>query len=180
MRSHSARFIAVGVVWIGLILSMAQPLKAGNSSRAFVHWLSSYLADTDSQLAREHIIHLNDSNADLPELIAEASKIINDHNGEFNFPFETEDPSTDQLIHLLVLGWNQFQDGNSMGKAVSVHPVKTIFAKTVERDALHTPAAVDIDNSGEDLFVCADNAGQQGIADHILTPMVSGIAIGAP
>ena len=161
-------------------MAAAQPAEAVSSSRDFTNWLQSVTKKAHASDLEHKLATLKKSTVDLNRLIEEASRIVSKNNDDFNLPLDPSSAS-ERVHHILLVEWNQFQTGNSMA---AIPPVPTIkpFVTFQSPKALSGP--VDLLAMPTDPVCQFINGflGEQSvfISSFFKTPMVGGVAIGAP
>lgn len=180
MRVQILKIVVIVLVCCGLGMAAAQPVEATTSSRNFANWLQSVAKKTHASDLNHKLASLKNSHVNLYQLIAEASQIVSQNNDDFNLPLD-DSSASDRVHHILLVEWNQFQTGNSMTAIPPVPTVKTFVSfqspkiYTGSFDSLiklTNPSLYFIDGyTGDDSFFSAS---------YFKTPMIGGVAIGAP
>lgn len=179
IRSHIVKLCTISLLWFGLGLYVVQPAQANNSSaRSFTNWFSSVAQKTDTHEFARELNRLKDSGVKLSDLIEHASYMISKNNEHFNLPLKGASASH-QIYQVLLDQWSQSQTGGM----ASVPPPETVKpGLSLQVDKSGTVGYGDI----PDITVihCSYpetcNMGDCHFLDRSLTPMVTGIAIGAP
>lgn len=180
LRAQILKNIVIALVCCGLGMAAAQPAKATTSSKNFANWLQSVAKKTHASELDHKLSSLKNSHINLYQLIEEASLIVSQNNDDFNLPLD-DSSASDKVHHILLVEWNQFQTGNSMTAIPPVPAIKTfvsfqspkVFTGTIDA-FFRSDGLVTHCNSGviNDLSFFS--------TPYIRTPMVGGIAIGAP
>jgi hypothetical protein len=119
-RSYISKLLIITLVCSGLMTAMVQPTEAARPANDFAYWLESVTKAMHAPEVEQALNELKQLNTDIDELIHKASQIVSRHNSEFNLPLgeSSKDVST-----ILLLEWNQYQNGNSM---TAVPPAPTV------------------------------------------------------
>lgn len=167
---------------IGMVLHYAKPLDSKTDHSAFTSWLGSHLKTQDHDVLDE-LESLSEEDGELESIIRKASELVFSHSEDFKLPVSEgeDDSSEDQVYHLLLTQWNNYQNsGSGMGKAIFTQNIKpqTILptdghhlSSVLTKQALH----YDVDEVSD----LGDHELTSGNA-YILSPLKSGTAIGAP
>ncbi|RNC84724.1 MAG: hypothetical protein ED557_07025 [Balneola sp.] len=166
---------------LGITLHYIKPADSETDHSAFANWLGSHLKQDNGSLADE-IEKLSSKKAELEDVIKEASELVASNYDEFKLPISKDgESSSEDAYHLIITAWEHYQtSGNEMGKAVFVQNIKphsvlptdgNFFSKAVQKNLTHVDFDRPVDFEYSELSISKS---------HILTPLKSGTAIGAP
>ena len=181
-RSHIARLSGFIMLTIGMVLHYAKPADSKTDHSAFTSWLGSHLKTQDHDVLDE-LESLSEEVGELETVIRKASELVFSHSDDFKLPVseEGEESSKDEVYHLLLTQWNNYQSsGSGMGKAVFIQNIKPqtilptdghFLSSVLTKQSMH----YDVDEVSDlgDHELASGNA-------YILSPLKSGTAIGAP
>ncbi len=181
-RSHITRIYGFVLLLLGIGLNVANISEQNVKHAAFTSWLGSHLKNSDSE-AQEKLDHLSTVQSELEDVIRLASEVVTSHVEDFELPVNSSDdePDSDQVYHLLLTQWNQFQHSEAgMGKAVLIEHAKPLTilpndGKYSQNDGINLKTVTP----NSELFH-SSNAEVLLISSYFLSPNESGIAIGAP
>lgn len=156
---------------------MWKPASAKVENSAFSNWLSTFKKDSSSEHLDSRLAELSQHSGDLEELIDEASNIIAEHNDDFEFPFESKAAS--DLPQLLLSTWhlNQHNDGMSAPLRYEVSKPHSILQNDFLQLAAGTSQVPTLQQSLKPISIKLTNSLTK---NHHISPLQSGIAIGAP
>lgn len=179
LRTHIAKFFIVCLLWAGFGLYLVQPVKANSTEKVFSHWLNSVVQESDVPGLQKELDKLSDEGASLYTMIEYASRKLEQNPEDLRSVLQQK-ADFQKMYRMLLMGWNQFQNG--MGMA-NVPPARTLKPAT----------ALQLDKYGTVVFpgMAASNAFAYPLPlDSIsedfsaapipVTPMEDSIAIGAP
>lgn len=178
LRTHIVRIVVLVLVWMGFSLYMVQSAKAEYSSHAFARWFSSMLSTSKTADLQQQLNDLQKSNDHLDKILEEASRIVRRNNDDFSFPF-AKSAKKQQLYQLLLFEWNQYQTENAMASIPAQQTVKSLVPVKVDKSGSCGTVTTSI-NVPQFLY-CVEAL--RSISEHssnTISPMSSGIAIGAP
>ncbi len=181
-RLHITRTYGFLLLLIGIGLNISSISEQKVHHAAFTSWLGSHLKNDDSE-AHKKLNTLSTDHSELEEVIRKASEVVTSHVDDFKLPVGSDEnePNADQVFHLLLSQWNQFQHTEAgMGKAVLIESVKvqTILpndGKFVTADFSDQRKSVQESNLNIEL-----NSDEIRSSSFLLSPLESGTAIGAP
>ncbi len=163
---------------VGLMLAIAKPVHATQSNAEFANWLQTLAKKTHAAQLEQQLHALKKSDSDINSLIEQASEIISQNNDDFNLP---EGTASDNLQQILLVEWNQYQNGSAMSAVPTHERVKPTFSLQPHQIAgLDGLPLLPFKNGslGPSAKVIAPDA-LPGDA-YLIAPLISGIAIGAP
>lgn len=170
------------MLMMGMVLHVTKPIEDNAAQDAFTSWLGLHLK-TQNDVVLNEIDALANASEELESVIRKASELVLSHSDDFELPVSEKDATTSEedLYHLLLTEWNNYQDSASgMGKAVVVQNIKPqtilpsdghFFSSALTKSALHFDVDQVTDLGSHEL--ASGNA-------YILSPLKSGTAIGAP
>lgn len=179
LRLHILKIWVIALVCCGLTMAGVQPAQASKSSNEFASWLQSLAKKTPTPGLEKKLRLLKHETGDINRLIEQASQIVSSNNEDFNLP---KGAASDHIQHILLVEWNQFQSGNAMAAIPSAETIKPNLAPQHHKTIF----------SGLESSLIGAKEGLQDIGlsehfflifpplSHFITPLVSGIAIGAP
>ena len=180
-RSHIFRLY--GFLWLlmGIVFNLATSSEQKVTHAVFKSWLKTHLKNDESE-AQKKLNHLSKHQFGTEEIIRRASQVVASHPDDFTLPVgENEETSQELVYHLLLTQWNQFQYTEAgMSKAVLVETAKphTILPHNGKFNNLDAILAKKpIPNSYKAQF---SNSLVTPNSSHLLSPLKSGTAIGAP
>lgn len=181
-RLHITRIYGFFLLILGIGLNVTNISDQEVHHAAFTSWLGSQLKNDDSE-ALKKLDNLTNDKSELEDVIRKASEVVTSYADDFNLPVGSDDnePDADQVFHLLLTQWNQFQHSEAgMSKAVLVETVKpqTILPNDGK---LHQSNAVQIQNSNShSTSELNDESVDFSSSSYFISPLSGGIAIGAP
>lgn len=179
LRTHIAKLFVISLIWFGFGFYIVQPAQAKSSARSFAYWFSHVAQQTDASEVTRELNRLKDSGVELNELIEQASEIISKNNEGFNLPLKGVSGSH-QIYQILLAQWSSFQTGSGMANVPPPETVKSGINLHVDKFSSlgHGKTAgvvplVFAKSEAAPAYDCACFA-------RSVTPMATGIAIGAP
>lgn len=180
-RSHTARFSGFLMLMLGMALHYAAPAKEKTNQNAFTTWLGSHLKTQDDTVLGK-IDALGNEDSELETLIRKASKLVHTNSDDFELPVSDETESSEEALYFVILTeWNNYNDSSSgMGTAVLVKHLKP--QTVLPSDSHFLAYGIHKNSSGFNLDLPFELYSQNSAISksHILSPLKSGTAIGAP
>lgn len=173
LRAHIAKVLIVALLWVGLGLYIAQPLKAGSYDKSFASWLDEMVEQSHEESQLKTAGHLTDS-LDVVWMAKSMSTLLED--GRSVFPVD-EKLDSKQFYNLL-LEWGYQQTGKGMS---SVPPtVQPLLTLQIEKYGASVPDMGFLRAPDAIFSVVLPLPSLDKLLDFSLSPMAEGIAIGAP
>lgn len=180
-RLHITRIYGLILILAGIGLSTINISKQKVNHEAFTSWLETHLKNDKSETQKK-LDHLSKHQSGTEEIIHKASEVIVSHPDDFKFPVEEEEKSNQELVfHLLLTQWIQIQHTEAgMNKVVLLETVKphTILPhdgkfKNLDALSVKKPMSNSYKPQRSNSLVTPNTS-------HLLSPLKSGTAIGAP
>jgi hypothetical protein len=162
--------------WLTLLLPAKYNLE---SVDAFTNWLNLHISDRNGDDAGEKIREIRLYKSDIIGFVHNAANVISRNTDLFNLPFDSsEDP--DVMVSRLLAAFNQSNGSGMQNNAVlSVLTHKHyLTTKSIQMSWHHSLSPDRI--AGLSYFEIPVRAGIGFITGCMLSPLVSGISIGAP
>jgi len=179
IRSHIIKLFTISLLWAGLGLYVVQPAQAKHSARSFSNWFTSVTQKADMVDFADDLNRMKDSGMRLSELIEHASYIVSKNNEDFNLPLKGASASH-HIYQILLTQWNQYQTGNGMENMPPPETVKSGFNIQVDKSGALGYGGTAPASSMRYLHPVSWHSVEYHFSDKSLTPMATGIAIGAP
>ena len=180
-RLHITRIYGLILILAGIGLSSINISKEKVNHEAFTSWLETHLKNDKSE-AQKKLDHLSKHPSGTEEIIRKASEVVVSHPNDFKFPVEEEEKNNHELVfHLLLTQWIQIQHTeDGMSKAVLLETVKphTILPHDGKFKNLNA-ISVKKPTSNSHKPQCSNSLVTPNTF-HLLSPLKSGTAIGAP
>jgi hypothetical protein len=178
LRGHTLKIWVILLVCSGLSMAAANPALASGSSNEFANWLQSLAKKTSAPEVEQKLKSLKHQTGDLNRLIEQASQIVSSNNDDFNLPRGT---ASDNIQHILLLEWNQFQSGNAMAAIPSAETLKPNLAPQHQKTLFSDTGLPFMAAKKITLRLTLGNFFSFGFIKSLhIIPLISGIAIGAP
>ncbi len=178
-RLHKTRRFAVLTLILGFTLYLWKPVSAKQSHAEFSNWLESFVKNQDDRNLHQKLDKLSRHTGELSEVLDLAAGIINDHNEDFDLPFSNEDSEKPDLKQQLISSWQQQQQQGGMSAALLTDGGKT--HSILKNDLIHLKGNSPKDFNGHASdFTEISDAERHQHPFLTLSPLESGIAIGAP
>lgn len=173
MRAYISKLIVISLLWVGFSLYLAQPLKAGDTDRAFASWLDKVAETSDKDLLLNNYQDLSKSLVNYDHLDSSYGLLF-----QSIVPFEGDAVDTDRLYKLLLVEWGYEQTAKGMSCVPpTVQPLFTLQLEKYNASIGGTVFFQSFEAFFTSDFIAASIA---AVFDLSLTPMAEGIAIGAP
>ncbi len=180
-RSYKTHLFSFALLIVGITLHYLKPVDSKTDHSAFTNWLESHLKQDNSTLSDE-LEKLSSKQTELQEVIREASELVASNYDEFKLPISDDgEQSSEKAYQQIITAWEHYQtSGNEMGNAVFVQNIKShtilpvdgsMFSKAIQKDQTH----IDFDRP-----IQVEHLESSISKSHILSPLKSGTAIGAP
>lgn len=180
-RSYKTHLFSFALLVVGITLHYLKPVDSKTDHSAFTNWLESHLKQDNNTLSDE-LEKLSSKQAELEDVIKEASELVASNYDEFKLPIPKDgEHSSEDAYQQLITAWEHYQtSGNEMGKAVFVQNIKShtvlpvdgsILSKAIQKNHSHFDFDKPIDFEYSESSIAKS---------HILSPLKSGTAIGAP
>ena len=177
-RLHKTRRFAVLSLILGFSFYLWKPVSAKQNHAEFSNWLESFVKNQDARNLQLKLDRLSRHSGDLSEVLDLATGIIHEHNDDFELPFGSKSENDADLKEQLISGWQQQQQGG-MRAAFFSDGAKTLsilkndllpaFGQTGKE--IRKPALSTYSTEFKKLRISPFST---------LSPLESGIAIGAP
>jgi len=176
LRSYIFKICVITCLCFGVILAIIKPADAAQSNKAFADWLQTLAQKKHAGKLEKKLDSLKKSNITTYQLIEQASKMISKNNDAFQLP----PAATSDAIHqILLIKWKQFQTGDAMAAVPPVYIMKQLISsKYLNNISYGIGAASPIVKKPVAIQKLAIFSPAFDL--NCVTPLVSGIAIGAP
>ena len=177
-NKYSNRFITAALLcgWLAMLLPTKYDLK---NFEAFTHWLNLHVSVTNDLVADQKIREIRLYRSDFRSVVSNAADVISRNTDLFDLPFDSSD-DPDVLATRLMAAFTQTSDtGMNENSVLTVFNVKhylttkSIYLSWVN---LIIPSGKSVYTHFEQYY----NRSLPATAAFLLSPLVSGISIGAP
>ena len=180
MRAHILKQLSVWMVVLGIFAGFGKTTAVSIDGRSFADWLAHQVAADGADELTDRLNALSTTEAELHELISEATSLVTQYNTAFNLPLsDTDETEAGAVYHLLISEWENANASNEMGERPPREIIRTLWM----------PVQKLLSTIGFDLVQASQqhnrllHATQYLPVDLLIrlsTPFLSGIAIGAP
>lgn len=179
IRSHIVRLFTISLLWAALGVYIVQPAQAKHSARSFSNWFASVTQKTGAADFVDDLERMKNSGMGLRELIEHASYIVSKNNEDFNLPLKGASASH-QIYQILLTQWSQYQTGSGMANVPPPESVKSGINIQVDKSGTIGCKNNVPETSLRYIHPVTWHSDEYHLPDRSLTPMATGIAIGAP
>lgn len=175
---YSNRFITIALFfgWLAMLLPTKYELK---NLEAFTYWLNQHVSVSNGPVADQKIREIRLNRSDFQSLVNNAADVISRNSDLFNLPFDSSD-DPDVLATRLMAAFTQTSDtGMNENSILTVFNAKH-YLTTKSFDLSWTSLIVPSGKSARTFFERHINSFPADIPAFLLSPLISGISIGAP
>ncbi|MFU8860785.1 MAG: hypothetical protein ACNA8K_10195 [Cyclonatronaceae bacterium] len=175
---YSNRYISIVLFigWLAMLLPTKYELR---NFEAFTYWLNQHVSVTNGQVADQKIREIRLFRSDFQSVVNNAADVISRNSDLFDLPFDSSD-DPDILATRLMAAFTQTSDtGMNENSILSVFNAKH-YLTTKSIDLSWTTLIIPSGKSAQRFFEQFTNGIPAGIPAFLLSPLISGISIGAP
>lgn len=179
LRTHITKHFMIPLVILGLSLYVVRPAYA-QANQSFSFWLSSLVDDTQMpELQKEvDLLNLQAPGTNIYELMLQVSELLSKSDLEGTPSDSRQAPQ--KIYHVLLQQWNHFQSGKGMAATPPVEVLKPLLSPQVDKLQSGTDLRMHTSIQGYDDPEATVHLPKGTGFYTNLSPMVTGIAIGAP
>jgi hypothetical protein len=177
-QHHISRFLTVLLFcgWLAMLLPSKYDLR---SSNAITYWLNQHVATNHDGDAGQKIREIREYRSDIRSFVYNAADVISRNTDLFDLPFDNTG-DTDLLARHLLLAISQTQDtGMNDHGVLNSYSVRHFLTPKSIQLAWVPPFGPERE-TGQAWFVRSVSGAVSGTAAFLLSPLASGISIGAP
>jgi hypothetical protein len=178
-RLHSTRRYAVLSLLLGFTFYLWKPVCAKENQNEFSNWLESFVKNQDARQLHEKLDRLSRHSGDMDEMLDEAAGIIHAHTDDFDLPFSNDADKETDLKQQLINSWHQQQKQGGMSAAFFTEASKVHSIHTKDFSTLNGTQVSAFQKSLQSAFEKRSDRWLYTTFNN-LSPLESGIAIGAP
>jgi hypothetical protein len=177
-NQYSNRFITIALLcgWLAMLLPTKYDMK---NFEAFTHWLNLHVSVSNGQVADQKIREIRLYRSDFKSVVNNAADVISRNTDLFDLPFDSSD-DPDVLATRLMAAFTQTTDtGMNENSVLTVFNVKHYLTTK----SIHLSWVNSIIPSGKSALTFYEQHFTRSLpatAAFFLSPLASGISIGAP